>query len=457
MTRSVNPSRPAPRSSLDAPDTPDAPHASDASDASAGSDGSSGGDGKSRSGGSDAHDRPSESDGSGAADEYGGRRGWLAVATVATGTFAVVTTEMLPVGLLTPISDGLNVSDGATGLVLTLASVVAAIAAPAVLILAGRMDRRVVLAAMSVVLVVANTMAALAQNFAMLLGARVLVGLSIGGFWAIGASLAVRLVPAASAGRATALIFGGVSVASVVGVPLGTLIGELVGWRFAFGAMAAFSALVAVALFVFVPPLPAGRPARLGELPAVLRRGGVLAGTVALVLVVAGHFGAYTYVRPVLERVGGLGPGSIGVLLLVYGTAGIAGNFAVGGVVGRSPRVALAGAAGLLAVAVFALAIAGTWTTGTAGAIVLWGLAYGAVPVALQSWLLRAAPDEPEVASAVFVTGFQVAISAGSLLGGLAVDGVSVGSVLWFGGGLAAGAALLVATAGRRGGARGSA
>ncbi|WP_237534918.1 MFS transporter [Streptomyces sp. SID3343] len=377
-------------------------------------------------------------------------RSWLAVTAVAVGTFTVVSTEMLPVGLLTPISQGLNVSDGTTGLALTLAAVVAAFAAPAVLVAAKRLDRRIVLAAMMVLLLVANTVSALAQNFAMLLVARLLVGASIGGFWAIGASLATRLVPERSVGRATALIFGGVSVASVVGVPTGTLIGEYAGWRVAFAAMAVLSAAVLVALLLVLPPLPPGRAVRLGEIPALLRRGSVRVGVVGLVLVIAGHFGAYTYVRPILEDVADLGPGPIGGLLLGYGVAGIVGNFVAGAYVGRGPHATLALAAGLLTAAVVGLAVAGAWTPGTVVAMAGWGVAYGAVPVALQGWMLRSAPDAPEAASAVFVTGFQVAISLGSLLGGVAVDAVSTSSVLWFGALLAGATALLAGAAGRR-------
>ncbi|MFF7243451.1 MFS transporter [Embleya sp. NPDC008237] len=393
---------------------------------------------------------PGPAGGSGPAPETAGVRSWLAVTAIAVGTFAVVCTEMLPVGLLTPISHGLHVSDGTTGLAMSLAAVVAGLAAPIVLVAAGRVDRRVVLAAMMLVLIAANTISALAPNFATLLFARVLVGIGIGGFWAIGASLPARLVPARSVGRAAAVIFGGVSVASVIGVPVGTVIGEWAGWRVAFAVPGGLGAAVLLALLVLVPPLPAERAVGPREVTALLRRRTVLTGAVALVLVVAGHFGAYTYIRPILEEVGDLGPGPIGGLLLGYGVAGVVGNFVAGGYIGRAPHGTLAVAAGLLAVAVAVLALCGAWTPGTATAMLVWGLAYGAVPVGLQAWLLRSAPDAPEAASAVFVTGFQIAIALGSLLGGVAVDAVATASVLWFGGVLAATTALLALTAARR-------
>ncbi|MFE6780440.1 MFS transporter [Streptomyces sp. NPDC057702] len=376
--------------------------------------------------------------GRGAGDERGpGARGWLAVLSVAVGIFAVVTTEMLPVGLLTAIGSTLGVSDGTVGLAMTLPGLVAALAAPALAVLVGRLDRKRVLCALMGLLAGANLVSALAPSFPVLLAARVLVGLSIGGVWAIAAGLAVRLVPARTVAAATSVIFSGIAVASVLGVPAGTLIGDLASWRAAFWVMSGLALAVLVAMALLLPPLPATQPVRVRELPALLRNPALRIGLIATALLVTGHFGAYTYVRPVLEEVSGVGSGLISTLLLVYGVAGIAGNFLAGARAQRDPRGALMVLSALLATAVVLIAVVGASTPLATVLLVAWGLAYGGVSVSAQAWMLRAAPQAREVGSALFVSVFNLAISLGALLGGRAADGVAVSGVLWFGGALA--------------------
>lgn len=381
--------------------------------------------------------------------------GWLAVVAVSVGTFCAVTTEMLPVGLLTAIGDGLGVSAGTAGLTMTVPGIVAAVAAPALAAGTARFDRRPVLLALVGLLAAANALSAFATAFPVLLAARVLVGVSIGGVWAIAAGLGVRLVPERHAGAATSMIFSGIAVASVLGVPAGTVIGDLGGPRAAFAAVGALALAVLLALALLLPPLPATRPVGLREVPRLLRVPGLRAGLAVTVLVVTGHFAAYTYVRPVLERVAGVGPGMIGTFLLVYGIAGVAGNFAAGTVAARSPRrAAFVLALGLVA-ATALLALSGR--TGAAGAasavaVVVWGVAYGGVSVTMQTWLLRAVPRAPEAGSALFVASFNAAISLGALAGGRAADAFGVAGVLWLGGGAAALGAVGVLVARSRGG-----
>ncbi|MFD7662492.1 MFS transporter [Streptomyces sp. NPDC059788] len=370
--------------------------------------------------------------------------GWAAVGALAAATFTVVTSEMLPVGLLTPIGGALGVTDGTAGLTLTVAGVVAALGAPVLTLAVGRADRRIVLCGLMVMLAAANLLAAYAPNFGVMLAARVLVGLGMGGVWALAAGLAVRLVAARSVAAATALIFSGVAAASVLGVPAGTLMGQLGGWRVAFAVVGAVSGLVAVALGVLLPPLPAEGAVRLGGVLRLFRDARVRTGLVVVALLVGGHFAAYTYVRPVLEEVSGVGAGVISTLLLVYGVAGVVGNFVGGAGAGRSPRGTLVVICGVLAGAVLLVPVLGVGVPGAAALLAVWGLAYGGVSVSTQTWLMVVAPEAREAASALFVGVFNAAIALGAFGGGRVVDGWGLTGVLWLGGALAVGALVAV-------------
>lgn len=377
------------------------------------------------------------------------RRGRPAVLAVAAATFLVVTSEMLPVGLLTSIGPDLGVSAGTAGLAMTVPGLVAAVSAPALSAASARLDRRAVLAVLAGLLAAADLGSAVAPGLPALLASRVLVGVAIGGVWAIAGGLAARLVPERSAGTATSVIFGGVAVASVAGVPAGTLIGDLAGWRAAFAAAGVLSLAACAALAVLLPPLPGTGAAGLAAMPRVLRAPRARAGLLVTFLLVTGHFAAYTYVRPVLERVSGVDPALISTLLLLYGVAGIAGNFTAGRAAARAPRRTLVRLALLLAPAVLLFPVAGRSPLPAVALLVLWGVAYGGVSVTLQNWLLRAVPpDAAEPASALFVATFNIAISLGALVGGLAADTTGETSVMWLGGTLAALA--LAATTTRR-------
>ncbi|MFE7745032.1 MFS transporter [Nocardia sp. NPDC057455] len=372
-------------------------------------------------------------------------RGWLGVGAVTAGTFTVVTSEMLPVGLLTPIGSALRVSEGRAGLALTVTGLVAAVSAPVVTAASGRLERKVVLCGLMAVLALGNFGAAWAPTFGVLIGARVLVGIGMGGVWAIAASLAARLVPARSVIAATSLVFSGVAVASVLGIPAGTFLGALAGWRITFVAAAGLALLVLAAMAALLPRLPAVETMALG---GVLRLGGQPGLRVALLVVaflVTGHFAAYTYVRPVLEEVTGVGAQTIGTLLLAYGIAGVAGNFAAGAAAARAPRRTLVVIGSVLGGAAIALPLLGASLPQAVALMIVWGLSYGGVSVSAQSWVFAASPQHREGASALFTGVFNAAIALGSLIGGLAADGIGLAAALWLGGALAV-VAVLVAT-----------
>ncbi|MFC4121748.1 MFS transporter [Nonomuraea zeae] len=359
---------------------------------------------------------------------------WLAVTSLMLGIFAIVTSEILPIGLLTDIGADFGLSDGITGLTMTLPGIVAAIAAPAVTVATARVDRRVMLCLLMAVLATADVLAAVAGSYGVMLVSRVLVGLTIGGFWSIGAGLAGRLVPPASVGTATAVIFSAVPLGSVLGVPAGTFIGHLAGWRTAFLVLAALAVLVLGALLVLLPPLPAQQVTSPRVLLGLLRLSGTRTALLATFLIVLAHFGTYTYVTPFLQDVTSLPPAAVGAVLLAYGAAGIAGNFLTGRAMAVNPRAAFVANGCLIAAATLLLPVAGRSTAGAIVLLVLWGLAYGGVPVCSQAWFMSAAPHAPEGATVIFTSSFQATFALGALLGGYVVDAFSVSTVMVCGG-----------------------
>lgn len=377
------------------------------------------------------------------------RHPWWAVTAVSLATFSVVTTEMLPVGLLTPIADALETSTGTAGLMISLPALLAALFAPLVVISAGGLDRRTLLCALLGLLVIANLGAALAPTLGWMLAARVLVGLCMGGIWAIAGGLAVRLVATRSVGLATSLIFGGVAAASVLGVPLGALIGELLGWRWAFGSMALLGAAVLVLHLAVMPGLPPSGTTTLRQFGHLLGNRGLQLGLILTFLLVAGHFIAFTFVRPLLLSVSGFDARWVGPLLFGYGAAGMVGNFLAGIVAARRTWLTVLLIATGLVLAALLFLSTGDSRPGGAMALLAWGLAYGGVSVGLMTWMMKAAPRAVEVASALYVGVFNIGIASGAWLGGQALDRHGLAANLWLTSGFAV-AAVMVCIAGHR-------
>ncbi|WP_232384307.1 MFS transporter [Actinomadura violacea] len=359
-----------------------------------------------------------------------GARAWAAVLAVTLGIFALMTSELLPVGLLTPVGRDLGVADGTAGLMLTVPGLVAAVSAPLITVLAAGADRRLLLVCLVGLVAVANLACAAATHFAVMLLARVVIGVGVGGFWAIAGGLAVRLVPPRHVGRATAVVFGGVSTASVLGVPAGTSIGDLTGWRTGFAAVGVLGLLALAGLLALVPKLPSQGTIGFGDLGLLLRENAaVRLGVLITVLVVGGHFTAYTFVRPVLHAVG-VEDGLVGALLMAYGVAGVAGNFAAGARSARHLRTTLLQICVAIGAVTAVLALAEPGPAGGTGLLIVWGLAYGGVSVCLQNWMLKAAPATTESASSLLVAAFNLSIALGALGGGAVADHAGLSGAL---------------------------
>jgi predicted MFS family arabinose efflux permease len=375
---------------------------------------------------------------------------WGAVVSLSLGVFGLVTAEFLPASLLTPIAADLGVSIGAAGQSVTTTSVVAAFAGPAIVVGSGRLDRRNVLLALTALLVISSLMAGFAQSLAVLLVARVLLGVALGGFWAMSLALAMRLVPPRLMPRAMSIVMSGVSVATVTAAPIGAWIGAVLGWRYAFLLAGGVGIVALLVQVLTVPSLPPTGATGFATIARVLKRPAVRLALGTILLVVTGHFAGFTYVRPFLEQVPHFGVDAITGILLAFGIGGFLGNLLGGILAERSTRLAMSVAATGVAAATLVLAVGGIIPAVSVAAVSIWGLAFGVLPVSVQAYLSRSAGDEAEGAGAAMLTAFQIAISSGAILGGVLVDGQGPAGVFIFAAIAAIAGAFLIAAGARR-------
>lgn len=361
---------------------------------------------------------------------------WPAVFALALGVFGLVTAEFLPASLLTPIARDLGISEALAGQAVTTTAVVAFFAGLLAAVATRGLDRRQVLMGFSTLLVLSNLLVAFAPNLLLLLLARVLLGVALGGFWSMATAVAMRLVPPALVSRALSVVFSGVSVATIVAVPLGSYLGGLYGWRTVFLLAAGIGVVTLLVQATTLPRLANLGSARLGTLVDVLRRPGIALGMVCVVLVFSGHFGLFTYVRPFLESVGGVNVEGIALTLMGFGLANFAGTLLAGVLIERSLRLTLALMPLLIAAAGLGLAGLHAGLPLQASLVALWGLAFGTIPVAWSTWLARAVPDEAESGGGLIVAAVQLAITIGAAGGGAIYALAGVAGVFAIGGAL---------------------
>ncbi|MBB3522226.1 MULTISPECIES: MFS transporter [Rhizobium] len=347
---------------------------------------------------------------------------WFAVVSMAATSFALVSAEFLPAGLLTPMARDLGISEGTAGQVVTATASVGAVAALLSNVLIGRLNRKTVLVSLSALAIGSNVLASLATDFWLLLVGRAGLGIALSGFWALSVAVVARLVGANATGRGMAIVTLGVSLATIAAPSMGALISDWLGWRSAMAMTAGLAALAMLLQLISLPTLPASTSNSIADVFRLTRRGGIQLGMLAILLLMTGHFAGSVYVRPFLEQVTLLDTRSIALALLGFGIASVIGNVAGGRMADASIRLALAVTAALMTVAALALVLWGAHTGIAFALVALWGFAFGMAPVVLPTNLSRAAPDALEAAGSLMVVSFQVAISIGAVFGGYIVD-----------------------------------
>lgn len=347
---------------------------------------------------------------------------WGAVLTLAFATFLVVTTEMLPVGLLTPIAEQFSISISLSGLLMTLPAMIAAVSSPLIVLFTHKIDRKKLLIFAAILLIVCNSLAAFTPYFELLLISRIFVGVCIGIIWAIAGGIAPRLVASQHISLATSFIFGGVATASVIGIPLGIFIGDWLNWRSAFILIAGLSLILLLLMKVFLPSLTSdSKNLSVKAFSTQIKRPVILVGLAITLLLVSGHFMAFTYIRPLLISHLNTSGEQLSLILFFYGIAGIFGNFIFGLSAGKKLNFSLIFIMLLITVCLILFVALPLSMLSGGMIIIVWGAAYGGVSVTLMTWMIAHSNRYIEITSALYIAFFNGGIALGSALGSVVV------------------------------------
>ena len=334
---------------------------------------------------------------------------WSAVLALTLCVATLIASEFMPVSLLTPIATDLQITEGQAGQAIAVSGMFAVLASLCISPVTRGIDRRSVLLSLTLLMMVSGLVVALAPNPTVFMVGRALVGVVIGGFWSMSAAIAMRLVPEAQVPRALAIFNGGNALATTIAAPLGSFLGQYIGWRGAFFSVVPLAAMALVWQFLTLPPMPSEDGSRTSSLFRILRGPRVFLGMLAVAFFFMGQFALFTYVRPFLETVTRVNASTLSLLLLIMGVAGLLGTYLIGVILKTrlySVLIAMPLAMAMIAVA---LTVLGGYPVAVASLLAGWGLIGTAAPVGWWTWLSKMLPHDAESGGGLMVAVIQLA------------------------------------------------
>lgn len=358
---------------------------------------------------------------------------WLRVVTLAVAAFIFNTTEFVPVGLLSDIAHSFDMPSAQAGIMLTIYAWVVGLMSLPFMLLTSQIERRKLLIALFVVFIASHMLSFLAWNFTILVASRVGIAFAHAIFWSITASLAIRLAPAGKRAQALSLIATGTALASVLGIPVGRIVGQYFGWRTTFFAIGVGALITLVCLARLLPKLPSEHSGSLKSLPVLFRRPALMSLYILTAIVVTAHFTAYSYIEPFVQTVAGLSENFATFLLLVLGFTGIIGSVIFGKLGNHHASLLIGVATGLLIACLLLLLPASGNSAMLTVLCAFWGIAIMLIALGMQVKVLALAPDATDVAMSLFSGIFNIGIGAGALLGNVVSMHASMASVGYIG------------------------
>ena len=377
------------------------------------------------------------------------RAAWGAVFSMALCVAVLIASEFMPVSLLSPIAADLGITEGETGIAISISGAFAVITSLLVASLTRRIDRKLVVIGFTVLLIVSGLAVTFAPNYALRMVGRALLGIAIGGFWSMSTSIVMRLMSDDLVPKGLAMLNAGNAIAATIAAPLGSFLGAYVGWRGAFFLVVPLGLLALVWQWISLPPLPPRGRRTSGNVLLLLRRRPVALGMASILMLFMGQFALFTYLRPFLESVTGLAIPALSAMLLIMGLAGVAGTWWIG----RLLRTRLFGILIAIPLVMSVLAVAliafGTIPVPVSLLLVAWGFFGTAAPVGWGTWLSRTLPEDAEAGGGLQVAVIQLAITGGAAIGGMLFDAIGWWSAFAFGAALLCGSSLLAVAAWR--------
>ncbi|TVY04121.1 MFS transporter [Cohnella terricola] len=354
----------------------------------------------------------------------------LALLALTIGAFAIGMTEYIIMGLLPEVAESLQVSIPLAGLLITGYALGVAIGAPIITVATHRMKRKQLLLFLMILFIAGNALAALAPNYGVLMAARIVAALTHGSFFGVGSVIAAGLVPKEKRAGAIAIMFTGLTLATILGVPIGTFIGQTYGWRSSFWTITIIGLIALIGIAILVPKVKASSSSLKQELGA-LRRPTVYVALLMTTFGFGGVFTAFTYISPILTDITKFPVNSVSYILVLFGVGSALGNIIGGKLADRKLMPSLLGILVVLAIVLAILSITDQYKVPALITIFVLGMAaLGTVP-GLQLHMLNTAKEAPTLASTLNVAAFNLGNALGAYIGGLVID-------LQFGGGLTA-------------------
>ncbi len=342
----------------------------------------------------------------------------------------LIASEFMPVSLLTPIAHDLHASEGVAGQAISISGLFAVITSLLIATVAARFDRRYVLMGLTGVMLASLVLIAEAPNFLILMVARALLGIVIGGFWSLATATVMRLVSEASIPMALGIVYTGNAVATAFAAPIGSYLGGIIGWRGVFWALVPITVVNLVWQWVSLPSMPPQAANPVSKVFKLLKRRNVAFAMIGVMFTFAGAFATFTYLRPFLETYTRVSVPQLSLLLLGLGMAGFVGTYGASALLGKHLYRLLMVLPLILAAVTLALLATRYHIWGVAVAMIAWGAVNSAIPVCWSTWLTKGISDEPESGGGLLVGGIQLSIMLGAAFGGLLLDHISVGATL---------------------------